>query len=311
MRVTYNSYPESLVSQLQTLAGRQNTLQNQVATRQRIQNIEDDPAATQRTLNLQTENSRVAQYQKNIAFLDERATVTYENLRGLKTTVDRAGEIATLADGTKSRQELSTYATEINQMIEQGVQLMNARHRDDYIFGGTQSGSAPYVATKDANGSITAVTYQGNASIPDAEISENTTLAVQIVGENNTGSGPRGLITDSRSGADYFNHLISLRDHLLAGDTNAIGSVDRPAVAKDEENLLYHIGANGLVQTRLTAAATSATSRAQNLTKMTSNETEADLVEAMLQLSQTQNAYQAALQSGANLLGKSLMNYIS
>ena len=33
---------------------------------------------------------------------------------------------------------------------------------------------------------------------------------------------PRGLITDSRFGADFFNHLISLQDHLLAGDSAAI-----------------------------------------------------------------------------------------
>ena len=53
MRVTANIFPDSLVNQLAKLTIRQNRLQNQVATGQRIELPEDDPSAMRRVLDLQ------------------------------------------------------------------------------------------------------------------------------------------------------------------------------------------------------------------------------------------------------------------
>ena len=157
---------------------------------------------------------------------------------------------------------------------------------------------------------MTSVTYQGNQTVPESEISEGVTLAAQVVGSNTSGSGPRGLITDTRLGADLFNHLISLQNHLLAGDAAAIASTDQKAFANDEENLGAHIGNNGAVQARLEAAAAIASTRADSLEIQVSKEADADLPETLVRLNQTQNAYQVALQSGARLLNSSLLDYL-
>lgn len=89
------------------------------------------------------------------------------------------------------------------------------------------------------------MSYNGNANVAETEIENGATLAVDVPGVNSTGSGTRGLVTDSRSGAHLFNHLISLQNNLLAGNTTAIANTDRAALAKDEENLIYHLGGNG------------------------------------------------------------------
>ena len=310
MRVTANTFPDSLITQLSQLAVRQNTLQNQAATGQRVQLPEDDPTAMRRVLDLKTETATLSQYQNNIDTLKESATASYDVMKALKKTSDRAGEIATLADGTKSQAELDTYATELNQLIEQGVQLVNSKYRGDYLFSGTLSNQTPFVATT-TNSQITAVAYQGNADTTAVEIAENTTLSVQVPGANNSGTGTRGLITDSRSGADFFAHLITLRDHLQSGDTAAITSTDTANLAKDEDNFLYQFGTNGVVQARLTAASSIATNRIGSLGKLVSNEADADLAQTLVKLSETQNAYKAALQSGATILNQSLLDYLS
>ena len=309
MRVTANTFPDSLITQLSQLAVRQNTLQNQAATGQRVQLPEDDPTAMRRVLDLKTETATLSQYQNNIDTLKESATASYDVMKALKQTSDRAGELATLADGTKSQEELNTYATELNQLIEQGVQLVNSKYRGDYLFSGTLSNQTPFVATT-TNNQITAVAYQGNADTTAVEIAENTTLSVQVPGANNSGTGTRGLITDSRSGADFFAHLITLRDHLQSGDTAAITSTDTANLAKDEDNFLYQFGTNGVVQARLTAASSIATNRIGSLGKLVSNEADADLAQTLVKLSETQNAYKAALQSGATILNQSLLDYL-
>jgi flagellar hook-associated protein 3 FlgL len=312
MRVTANSFTDSLINQLNALTSRQYRLQNQVSSGKRVQAPEDDPSAMQRALNLQAGKALEQQYSDNIATLQLRANETYSVLQAIKSISDRVGEITTLADGTKSQTDLNYYAAEVNELIEQAVQLMNTKDSatGQYLFSGTQSDQAPYTTTTDTEGNITGVTYHGNASVSDLEIGTGVTLALDVPGENSSGTGPRGLISDSRNGADLFNHLISLHTHLVAGDVDAIASNDRTALLTDEDNLLYHVSNSGMVQSRLNTAATFASDRSASLDEMISKETDADLVQTMVQLNETQTAYRAALQSGAQIMQLSLLNYL-
>ena len=310
MRVTFNTFPNSLVTQLGDLASRQIRLQNQAATGQRIEFPEDDPAAVRRVLDLQTESKALDQYKRNIANLQDQANASYDVIKGLKTISDQAGEIATLADGTKSPEELKIYATQVNEMIRYAVQLSNSRNRGDYLLGGTRSDQVPFVATENAAGQVTAVSYQGNTSLAESEIAQGTTLTALTLGANTSNAGPLGLISDNRVGADFFNHLISLQNNLLAGNTDAISNSDRPALGRDEENIISHVANSGSVMARLETSATLATNRNASLQTLVSKEADADLAETLVRLTSTQTAYQAALQSGAKILNLSLMDYL-
>jgi flagellar hook-associated protein 3 FlgL len=312
MRVAYNTFPSTLTSQLAGLSAQQLRLQNQAATGKRVSQLEDDPGAMRRVLDLQTQDSQLAQYRENIVSLQTLATSSYTSISGLQTLSARAGELATLADGTRSPEELSVYASEVSQLIQQGVQLMNASGQGGYLFGGTQTSQPPFVAATDANGNVTGVAYQGNSSVPGAEIAAGATVSVQVPGVNTTGTGPTGVITDSRNGADFFNHLIALQNHLLAGDTAAISTQDRPALANDEDNITSQIANNGLIQAHLGAANSLAEAQSLSVKKAVSVNSDADLAQTLTQLSATQTAYQAALQSGAKLLNLngSLMDYL-
>ena len=313
MRIAFNTFPDSVKSQLATLSAQQSRLQNQVATGKRISQLDDDPAVMRQVLDLQTQDSQITQYRKNIVTLQTQATSSYNAMSGLQTISARAGEIATLADGTRSPQELSAYSTEVTQLIQQGVQLMNSTGQGGYLFGGTQTTQPPFVATTDADGNVTGVTYQGNDSVSSAEIAAGAPVSVQVSGANTSGSGPAGLITDSRNGADFFNHLIALQNHLLAGNTTAISSQDTPALAKDEDNITSQIANNGLVQSHLSAADSLASTQSLSVKKTVALDSDADLAQTLTQLSATQTAYMAALQSGAKLLSQSqtLLNYLT
>jgi flagellar hook-associated protein 3 FlgL len=111
-------------------------------------------------------------------------------------------------------------------------------------------------------------------------------------------------------GADFFNHLISLQNNLLAGDVTAIENTDRPNLGNDEDNFLYHLGSNGAIQARLEATNSSANQRSDTLEVMVSAETDADLAQTIVRLTQTQTAYQAALQSAGRILNSSLLDYL-
>lgn len=310
MRVTANTLPNSLVDQLALLTRRQAHYQNQAATGQKFQFPEDNPAAMQRVLDLQNESRLAHQYIRNINRLKDTAQASYGVLRGLKTISDRAGEIAVRADGTKSPEELKLYAIEVNNLIRQAVQEANTRFRGSALFAGTRTDVAPFVLAEDALGNVTGVTYQGNETIPESEVSEGSSMGTHTLGANLSGTGPRGLLQDSRYGADFFNHLISLQNNLLAGNTGAIATVDLPNLQRDEDNLLIQLGNNGAMQARLETSLAAAKTRGESLEVMVSHEADADLSEVLVRLNQTANAYQAALQSGARLLGTNLLDYL-
>jgi flagellar hook-associated protein 3 FlgL len=244
----------------------------------------------------------VKQYSQNISTLQNRSDLVAGALQQLKTISDRIGELSTQADDTASPTKLQANALETTQLIKQAVDVMNTKDGDNYLFGGTASGQPPFVLSTDANGTVTGVAYQGNATVSETEIGQNITASVDVPGANTSGSGARGVITDSRYGADFFNHLISFQNNLLAGDTAAIRTTDRGNLSKDEDNLVYQIGENGAVQARLNTAASAATAKLSSLNSSLNNVAGADLTQTITQLTQTSNAYQIAMQSSASIL---------
>lgn len=312
MRISNNYFTSNFISQVNNLAQQQTKLQTQASTGLKITLPEDNPAVMTQVLDLQTASAQNSQYQANITQLQNAATTSYGAMNNLKTISDRADQIATLASsGTTSATDMASYATEVGQLIQQALQAGNTQDVDgNYIFAGTASSAKPFTPATDAAGNVTAVTYQGNTGTAQSEIAPNVTVTAQTPGANTTGSGPTGLFADSRTGADFFNHLISLQQHLAAANSSAISSADAPALSKDETNIISHISANSMLQARLTTAASTASTQSTNLTTQISGDTNADLATTLTQLQQTQTAYQAALTSGSLIMNLSILNFL-
>jgi flagellar hook-associated protein 3 FlgL len=310
MRVTSNSYSENLITQLHTLSRRQINLQNQIASGQRVQSASDDPFAAQQVLQLRDNSAANAQYQKNIQTHQEFADATHGLMRNLQKVLDRAQEIATMVDDIDSPQDLQSYATEIDQLIRHAVQIANAQHRGDYLLGGTRTDAEPFSEMTDAAGKVTGVAFGGNTNIAESEIGEGNLVSSRVPGENRSGDGVRGLLADTRAGADFFSHLIALRDQLQSGDVTAIHSTTRDQLKADEENLLFHMADNGALQARLEVSLNTAKDEKLSLEAEISDRTDVDLPETIVRLNQEQTTYQAALQSAGSLLDLGLLPFL-
>lgn len=78
---------------------------------------------------LRAQKAGLAQFEHNISLLHERADASFNSLKAIKKISDRAGELATLADGTRSPEELTAYGNEVTQLIKQAAQLSNSKNR--------------------------------------------------------------------------------------------------------------------------------------------------------------------------------------
>jgi flagellar hook-associated protein 3 FlgL len=297
MRIASNTLSDSMIRQIQQLTADQSKLQMQVSTGRRITQPEDDPTAVGRVLNLQSEQRQLAQYADNAVRALTLVQSSYSGLQGLKKVSDRAGELATLGTGALSVDAMKTYGTEIDQLLEQALQLANTRSGGDYIYSGTAVDAPAFSATRDVNGNITAITYDGNTEQAVIPLSEATSVAPSTSPAANSGF------------ATFLNHLVALRDALDAGDIAAVRAV-QPDLTGDEDLLIGAMADNGGIQTRIEAAQSQQQDRATSIDKLISNEASVDMPTTIVKLNQTQTAYQAALASAAKIMNLSLLDYI-
>lgn len=310
MRVASKSLPDIVLNQLGKLAHKQSKLQNQISTGQHVSKASDSPNAFVKLLNFQSEDRSIEQFQKNIDFYKEISSSTFSIVDSMKSVINRAQEIATRSDSLKAKDELAIFAVEINELLNQAVNLANSESRDKFLFGGTAVTEPPFAATKDAENKITSVDYNGNENSVELVISDNLRTSPYLVGENNSGSGAFGLFKDSRSDTDIFQTLINLRDRLEAGDSDAVINSSLSELEKEEDNILFHIGAIGSSQANMEDMSNILSERTNSLNKLSSKEADVDITETVLLLNQAQLSYQAALQSAGKVLNTSLLDYI-
>jgi len=299
MRITNLTLTNNVVLQLQQLSSQQAQLQNEVATGLRLTQPADDPAAMGRVLADEAKLKQVQQYSNNASQALQVSQSSYSSLSAIKAVADRAGQLATLgSSGTNGATALQAYASELDQLVEQGVEEANAKSGSNYLFGGTAVTTQPFTIARDSNGQVTGVTYAGSTSSASIQLSASTSITPGTDGSTN------------QQIADFLNHLVTLRNAMQTGDSTAVSNVT-PAITSGEDNLINAMGEQGALQTRINAAQTEQTQQFQNLQGQISNETSADLASTTVHLSQTQTAYQAAVQSAASIMKMSLLDYLS
>jgi flagellar hook-associated protein 3 FlgL len=314
MRVATESYTNALISQVNTLSAQMDSLENEETTGLSVQSPSDNPEAMENTLNDLASQSAQQQYQSNITTLQSQANSIYNVVESLQKITSQAQTIATEAgSATNSQTDLNDYASQVTSLIQQAVQLVNSQNPEtgQYLFGGTDSGQQPFTVTTDASGNVTGVTYQGNSSVNQTQIAPGVTTSVDVPGVNTSGTGTQGLITDSRTGADLFNHLVALQNDLSSGNTTAVTGTDSQNLQNDENNMTYQVAYNGNVQTQLDTASSFATNQNTSLNQAISNASSADVVQTMVQLNQTQNAYEAALETTSRVMQVSLVDFLA
>jgi flagellar hook-associated protein 3 FlgL len=307
MRIATSTISESVLAQIQKLGTQQAKLQAQVSTGQKLTQIEDDPSAFGRVIALDTESRQLTQYESNATRALEVSQATYSGLQSIKTISDRAGEIATLGAGTSSSDSNNAYAQEVNQLIEQAVQQGNAKLGNDYLFAGTAVSTPPYAATRDASGNITSVVYNGNTSQATVQLSELSGVSPGSSSTTNIGLANRAATPSDAPG--FINNLIALRDALTSGSSAAVTTA-QTSLDSSENLLVNALSEQGAVQLRIQVNQSQQTTRATDLQKLVSNETDADMATSVTQLSQASTAYQAALSSASKILQTSLLDYL-
>ena len=178
MRVTDASLIGDFLSSINRSRGRIDRLTTQLATQQRILRASDDPAGTSTLIRVNSELARVESFANTIVKAKGLLNVTADGLDKMSTLL---GSVRSALSGALSSDDpsvLARLADQVDQYIALGVDVANTRYDQQYIFGGNQTTTMPYVLSGDPARYV----YQGDARSIQYQIGEGITQVVNVSG---------------------------------------------------------------------------------------------------------------------------------
>jgi flagellar hook-associated protein 3 FlgL len=275
-------------------------LQDQLATGLKVNSPSDNPLAARRAINIRATMSKNEQYMTNISSAQPILSETESAVQTVVSILQRAQELTVQgASGTNSQTQLNQLAIEMNQLVESMVTQANHQTSGRFIFGGTRTSEAPYVATRDGSGQIASVAYQGNDEDIRIPVADGISVTVNETGTN-----------AFQNTQDVFQLLIDTRDNLLAGDRTALTTrLAENKLAQDQS--LISLSRVGAIQNRLEALNTNTEDYVEQLKQTLSDNIDADYAETVVNLDAQTNAFNAALSATARVIQRSLLDFVS
>lgn len=154
--------------------------QEQVSTGQRLLSPADDPVASVRLLQLNQEANKLAQYKDNLTAATNSLNQEEATLTAVTNTLQRVREIALQSgNATLTVVERQALAQELVEREEELFNLFNSRNaRGEYLFGGFQSQTPPFV--QDPDGSYR---YEGDEGQRAIQIAGSKQVAINDNGK--------------------------------------------------------------------------------------------------------------------------------
>ena len=155
-------------------------LQEQVATGSRINRASDDPSAAYRVLGLNSQKSLLENYMDSLVEVVSLLDISSTAIDSMKHALSKVTARLTGISGSSGAGGI---AGEVDNWLESIVSSANTNHMEQYLFGGSNTGSAPYAVTR-TDGKITSVTYQGSLGDRDIEVAPGVESSAFYVGDN-------------------------------------------------------------------------------------------------------------------------------
>lgn len=145
MRISslYNS--SQMLNQLGSNSESISKLMMQLSTQKRVNVPSDDPVAASRLVQLNREQSAIAQYQKNITSISGTLASQESHLQAMNDQLLALNDkLLSAANSTNSQQDMASYGAELDSMLDSLVASMNAQNENgSYLFSGTKTGTKP------------------------------------------------------------------------------------------------------------------------------------------------------------------------
>lgn len=293
-RVTNSSLSDLLIADINSASSSLSVTQQELSSGKAFLRPEDNPFGTVQVMQIDHSKANIAQYTDNNNDAQGWLQQTDTSLTNIQNLILRVKELTIEAGGTVDATQRSAIADEIDQITEQVKTEANASWGGSYIFGGTQTTAPPYTQGGPDN-------YNGDSGTISREIADNTSLDINLTGQQVVGDNTSGLL---------FN-LRTLSTDLRANNVNALTSTDITNIGNSLDNILSLSAVVGAKENRTEIAASRLSDLSTSLDTSRSQIADADVSTLSIQFNSRSAALQAALASAARLIQPTLMDYLS
>jgi flagellar hook-associated protein 3 FlgL len=292
MRITNLMMLRDAVERMDAGRMRIDAFRRQVASGKKYQQPSDDPATAVAGLQLRSTLETHQAYLTSARTSHDRLIANEQALKEMVDLGTRALNLALQArSDTQGPAERRAIAAEINQMISDAVSIGNREHAGSYIFAGFQVTTQPYTF----NGVVVINNVTDTAGPVTHLIEPGHPLTVNVDG--NAVLNP------------FFAALIALRDALNANDMPALESA-LASLRVATDGVLEARTTNGARQRNVAVTIDRMGRTETDLKSLLSLKEDVNLAEAIANLQQQENVYQAVLQSTRSVIQPSLFDFM-
>jgi flagellar hook-associated protein 3 FlgL len=296
MRVNPNMVPDILADMQQSQSAVNIALQ-EVATGKKVTVPSDNPAAAADMVQNTIETANVDQYTQNVSTMLSMVQTADSSLGSVVTSLTQAISLGTEgANGTNNTSNLQAIASQVQGILQSVVAQANTSYQGTYLFGGTETSSAPYTAS---SSSSSGYTYNGNSDVNSVAVGDDMNVQLNLPGSQ----------IFSNSNADVLGSLSSLVTALQSGNATAIGTATT-AVSAALSNVSQQRVFYGNAESQLNSQETALQQETVSLTSQQSSLVDVDEAQAATDLSQAETANNAAEAAAAKVLPQTLLNYL-
>lgn len=322
-RITSQMVGNSTVANIENDLTQLSQTQEQLSTGFKINQASDDPYGAALTISLNSQVSAYSSYQANvnqgIAWVGSAST----SLQSIQQTAQTIRELTVQgANGTMSATDLQDSAQEVLQYISQIKQSADAQYDGSYIFSGDDVTTQPWSTAATAADPPSEDLFNGNQNTINYAIGPSTQSQVtanlySVLGNGVTGglagssSNGGGAVQSDGSGGllatlrTIYNDMTGTNGGTQADLGNQLTNLDTNLSSLESVQATVGATQNSLqmASTRITALSASAQIDVGNVQ-------DTDMAQATVQFSTEQAGYQAALQSSADIIQTSLLNFL-
>ena len=308
MRITNNTLTGNYLRNLNRNLKAMQKYHNQLSSLKEVSRPSDNPMLVARVMQLDSNVRMNEQYEKNINDALGWTDTADGALNVVTSTLQRARELIVYgANGTLSETDRSALKDEVDTLQGQLMQVLNTNYDGRYIFGGQETTEPPF-EMKDG-----VLNYKGD-NLPlkegyninlQREISKGVNVEIPTVGDNIVSIGDPAD-RNSTIGKLFNNISNALKD----GKTDELSGELLGDIDKHLDNTIRFRSKMGAVYNRLESAKERNAAENLSMTELLSKSEDIDLAEKMMEFSTMRTVYQASLQTGAQILQPSLLDYI-
>lgn len=287
MRVANKTIFESIKYNLGSISEELNKANEIATTGKRINKLSDDPVGLTQSLSVRSNLAGIEQMQRNIDYGNSWLSATESALTNVEDILsDTKALCVQMANATTGAEQRSAAAESVQNMLEEIVSLANTDVAGNYIFSGSKTDTMPF----EQDG-----TYNGDSNAFSIKISKNTTVEIGSNGQAVFGTA--------------FNTLMDLKAALQSNDVSGI----QDAISQLDthfDDITSKISDVGSKMDRMEIKNNIFQDLNLSNTERLSKIEDADIAEAIMNVSAAQLTYQAALASSSKVMSLSLVDYL-